>query len=200
MPAPAGGTRWGFHRLASRVADRIVADAGIGPGDLVLDVGAGDGALTRPLVACGARVVAVELHPARAAELRRRFAAAAVTVVETDAADLWLPRRPFRVVANPPFASSVALLRRLTARGSRLERADLVLPAHLARRLAGGDLAGAARWQRAFVVAPPRRLERSAFTPPAPQPVALVVIERRRAPSAARPPLRAGRAAGRPVS
>ncbi len=101
---------WGWHRLAPAWADRLVADASVAPGDLVLDIGAGTGALTAPLVAAGARVVAVELHPGRAAALRRRFAGADVTVVRADAADLRLPRRPFRVVANPPFGVTTAVL------------------------------------------------------------------------------------------
>jgi 23S rRNA (adenine-N6)-dimethyltransferase len=100
----------------------------------VLDVGAGTGALTEPLVACGTHVIAIELHPMRAAELRRRFEEDHVTVVIADAASLRLPRRPFRVVANPPFAIGVALLRRLVAPGSRLVRADVVVPWHVAKR------------------------------------------------------------------
>jgi len=50
----------------------------------VLDLGAGAGALTAPLVGAGARVVAVERDPALASRLRRRFAPADVTVVEQD--------------------------------------------------------------------------------------------------------------------
>jgi len=42
------------------------------PGDLALDIGAGDGALTVHLAAAGARVLAVELHLARVHRLRER--------------------------------------------------------------------------------------------------------------------------------
>jgi FkbM family methyltransferase len=45
----------------------------IQPGDLVFDVGAGDGQVAGALVARGARVVCVEAHPARASALRDRF-------------------------------------------------------------------------------------------------------------------------------
>lgn len=45
----------------------FVEAAGVRGGDLVVDLGAGTGALTRPLLAAGARVLAVELHPGRAA-------------------------------------------------------------------------------------------------------------------------------------
>jgi 23S rRNA (adenine-N6)-dimethyltransferase len=132
----AAPQRWGWHPLSAPAAARLVADAGIGRGDLVLDIGAGTGALTSALLAAGARVLAVELHPGRAGELRRRFDGR-VTVIQTDAADLRLPRRPFRVVANPPWAISAAVVKRLTSRGSRLERADLVLPRWAVRRWSG---------------------------------------------------------------
>jgi 23S rRNA (adenine-N6)-dimethyltransferase len=154
-----------------------VADAGIKPGDLVLDVGAGRGALTAPLVEAGARVVAIELHPRRAAELRSRFGHR-ITVVQADAADLRLPTRPFRVVANPPFAITTALLRRLVAPGSRLARADVIVPWHTARRWVSGEGPGSARWHTTYAAHLGRPVPRTAFSPPAPNGVALLVIER----------------------
>ena len=101
----AGGRppAWGWYRLDPAWAERLVADSGVRQGDLVLDIGAGDGALTAPLLERGARVIAIELHPGRAAALRQRFGAD-IKVVQVDAADLRLPRRPFHVVANPPWA------------------------------------------------------------------------------------------------
>lgn len=178
MPASAR-VGWGWHRLTEPWADAIVADAAIRPGDLVLDIGAGTGALTASLTRAGARVVAVELHPARAAELRRRFGGARVKVVRTDAADLRLPRRPFRVVANPPFAATSQLLQRLIAPGSRLVAADVVLQHAAARRWANGHAPGAQRWRGDFDVRIGRRIPRAAFTP-APRVDATMLVIRRR--------------------
>ena len=140
--------------------------AGIKPGELVLDVGAGLGALTAPLVRAGAQVVAVELHPVRADRLRRRFADAPVTVVRADAGDLRLPSRPFRVVASPPYNVSTLLLKRLLAQGSRLVSADLVLQRQVANRWARGDAPGANRWFRYYDPSLGLRLPRKAFSPP----------------------------------
>ena len=84
--------------------------------------------LTRPLVEHGARVIAVELSRDRARSLRDRFIDFDVKVVRADASELRLPKPPFRVVANPPFSITVSLLRRLVAPGSRLVRADLIVP------------------------------------------------------------------------
>ena len=170
-------TRWGWHELTERWAREIVEGAGIAPGDLVLDIGAGTGGLTTPLVAAGARVVAVELHPVRARVLRRRFAD--VVVVQTDASDLRLPRRPFRVVANPPFAVTTALLKRILRSGSALVTADLVVPRYVARRWTQANAPGAHRWQLVYATSTSRTLPARAFRPPATQPVQVLRIRPR---------------------
>jgi 23S rRNA (adenine-N6)-dimethyltransferase len=185
---------WGWHRLGDRWAERIVADAAISPGDLVVDIGAGTGALTAHLVAAGARVIAVELHPRRLAVLRERFAGAPVTVVRADVGSLRLPRRPFRVVANPPFAVTTAVLRRLLAPRTRLVAADLVLQHAAARRWASPGAPGAGRWSRDHVASLGLRIPRSAFDPPPAVDCTTLVIRprqssaRRRARSAGQPP------------
>ncbi|NLV56684.1 MAG: methyltransferase domain-containing protein [Acidimicrobiales bacterium] len=149
-----------------RWAERVVADAEVSPGDLVLDLGAGTGALTAPLVAAGARVIAVEMHPGRLEALRRRFGDDPVTIVRADLADLRLPRRPFRVVASPPYGATTAVLSRLLSRGSRLVRADLVVERGAARRWVEGRAPGAGRWSRGHQLELGRRVPRSAFRPP----------------------------------
>ncbi len=148
-------------------------------GDLVLDIGAGSGSLTSPLLDAGARVIAVELHPIRIRQLRELYKACPVTVVEADASDLRLPRRPFRVVANPPFGITTALLRRLLSPGSRLVSAHIVVPRHVARRWAGPGAPGRARWSEVFAVSTGRPIPRRAFNPPPPRDVTILTIHRR---------------------
>ena len=149
----------------------MVAAAGVRPGELVLDVGAGEGALTAHLVRAGARVVAVELHPRRAAVLRERFGG--ITVVQADAASVRLPGRPFRVVASPPYGVSSSLLRALLAPGSRLVAADLVLQRAVVRKYASG---AARRFSLTVGITLPRR----AFLPPPHVDSAVLVVRRRR--------------------
>jgi 23S rRNA (adenine-N6)-dimethyltransferase len=149
----------------------VVAAAGVRPGELVLDIGAGEGALTAHLVRAGARVVAVELNPRRADVLRERFPE--ITVVHADAASLRLPGRPFRVVANPPYGISSVLLRTLLAPGSRLVAADLVLQRAVVRRHASD---GARRFSLSVGLMLPRR----AFLPPPRVDSAVLVVRRRR--------------------
>jgi 23S rRNA (adenine-N6)-dimethyltransferase len=177
--------QWGWHQLDRDWALRLVRDAAIRPGELVLDVGAGRGALTGPLLDCGARIIAIERHPERARYLRQRFGGAGVVVVQADAADLRLPRRPFRVLANPPFTVTQALLRRLTSPGSRLVTAHLVVPRHVVHRWTGTDAPAWARWSRVFSITPGAHVPRRAFHPPPPRDAAVLVIRRHQTPAPA---------------
>lgn len=146
------------------------------PGDLVLDVGAGTGALTAHLLASGAHVVAVELHDGRAQVLRRRFGKQ-ITVVRVDIARLRLPRRPFRVVASPPYAASSALLTLLMST-DRLQSADLVLQRAAARRFVLSPPAG--RYSRHYQFHVGILVPRRAFDPPPQVDAAVLEVRRRR--------------------
>jgi 23S rRNA (adenine-N6)-dimethyltransferase len=170
---------WGWHPLTDAWAARIVAASGVGPHDLVLDLGAGDGALTFHLVRAGARVLAVELHPSRVRLLRDRFRGEPVTVVAADVLSLRLPHRPFRVVASPPFNVSSALMRILLAPQSQLVAADLVVQRAFARRFADEWVHSRGRAQHRWSVRCGAPLPRSAFRPP-PQVDSTVLVVRRR--------------------
>lgn len=171
--------RWGFHRLVDDAARKVVARSPVAPGDLVVDLGAGRGALTGHLVAAGAEVIAIELHPERVVHLRRRFADAPVRVVTADLRDLKLPRRPFRVVANPPFDASDPLLRRLLGRGSAMISADLVLPRRTVERWTSHRAPGSGRWSATWSATSGGTLPRRWFRPAAPMPVEVLQLRRR---------------------
>lgn len=147
---------WGWHRLHDEWAGRVVALTPVRPGDLVLDLGAGGGALTAPLVAAGATVIAVELHAGRARRLRARHAADPVRVLVADLTELRWPGRPFRVVASPPYLRSVELVRRLLM-ADRLLSADLVLQRAVARKLVRRPGRGGRRFRLELGPGLPRR-------------------------------------------
>src|SRR5688572_10083349 len=64
--------RFGQHFLAPAWAQKIVAAVSASPGDVFLEVGPGTGALTIPLAATGAPVLAVEIDRDLVATLARR--------------------------------------------------------------------------------------------------------------------------------
>ena len=139
----------------------------------MLDLGAGHGALTAPLAAAGARVIAVELDRRAAAILRARFdGEALVKVVEGDLLDIPLPRRPYRVVANLPFATTTATLRRLLA-SSTLARADVVLQR-------GAAIGWSQRRARRFDLHLGRTIPAHRFRPAPSVDAAVLVLTRRR--------------------
>jgi 23S rRNA (adenine-N6)-dimethyltransferase len=94
-------------------------------------------------------------------------------VVHADAASIRLPSRPFRVVANPPYAISSSLLRTLLASDSRLVAADLVLQRAVVRKYASGAA-------RRFSLTVGLTLPRRAFLPPPQVDSAVLVVRRRR--------------------
>jgi 23S rRNA (adenine-N6)-dimethyltransferase len=157
----------GRHFLrSSKLAAELVRAAQVQRDDLVLDLGAGAGALTAPL-ACRARhVVAVEIDPALAAALEQRLPH--VEVLCGDARHIALPREPFKVVANLPFGGATAILRRLLDPRVPLASADVIVEWHAAskRSAVWPSTELSSYWGAWFGLSTVRRLPRSAFAPP----------------------------------
>ena len=129
-----------MHRLGQNflvdagLRDRVAAEAGILPGDRVLEVGAGPGALTVALAERAARVVAVELDGRLAAVLREVVAGRAnVEIVEGDVLKLDLPAAEV-VAGNIPYDLTGALLPRLLERADRPRTVSLVVQKEVAER------------------------------------------------------------------
>jgi len=123
------------------VAARIVAAAGISAADTVLEIGPGRGALTKMLAEKASRVVAVELDKKLVKELREKFGGIPnLEILEGDA--LTVPDEALRLpgdfilVANLPYASGAAILRRFLEKGPRPRRAVVMLQLEVAERLA----------------------------------------------------------------
>jgi 23S rRNA (adenine-N6)-dimethyltransferase len=166
--ASAGVRPGGRHLLrSSSLAEEIVRDAGIGRGELVVDIGAGTGMLTRALLDAGARVIAVE--PDRRSARRLRRACPEACVVETPIAAAGWPCEPFRVVANVPFHASAGICRSLLGDPSlALLSADLIVEWDLAAKRARiwpSTVAGVV-WGAWYQLGVARRLPAELFVPP----------------------------------
>lgn len=147
----------GQHFLADPgVAARIVEAVGATAADLVCEIGAGRGALTRALAARAGRLVALELDPALQgrleAEARHWPSAARVEIRLADARAFPYetlrvlrpdPRGRVLVAGNLPYAASKPILERLLAAHGALERAVLMLQREVAERLTAAPGCGA---------------------------------------------------------
>jgi 23S rRNA (adenine-N6)-dimethyltransferase len=106
--------RLGQNFLRPEFADRLVAEADFRPGELVVEIGAGLGAITIALAHRGIDVVAVEVDPICVQRLRASIRwMGQVRVVEADFLTFALPTRPFRVIGSLPFGATTEILRRL---------------------------------------------------------------------------------------
>lgn len=175
----------GQHFLrSSRLARDLVRDAALHDGELVLDLGAGTGALTRALAEGGARVVAVEVDTRLAEDLRRRFSGTCVDVVEADACDFRWPGEPFSVVANLPFSGSGAILDHLLGEPrTPLRTGRLIVQWELAEKVAAvwPATARATHWKAWYELGISGRLSRCAFSPAPSVDAAVLRVERRAA-------------------
>jgi 23S rRNA (adenine-N6)-dimethyltransferase len=155
------------------------------PDALVVDLGAGAGALTAAAAARGARVVAVELDPAWVARLRSRAPGwGAVEIVAGDLLVTPLPAEPYFVLSNAPFGIGTQLVRRLLSEAHGLVRAAVVLQREAALRLAGRPRAGrfAATWAPWFDLRVGRRIPAAAFRPVPSVDAAVLTVAPRAAP------------------
>ena len=165
-----------------RAIESLVDGSGVGEGDLVLDIGAGNGLISGAIVRRGARVLAVERDPGLAGRLRAKFATwPSVTVVEADVLTTQLPSEPYRVVANIPFGITTKILRRLLDDSGPLDRADMIVQAEVARKRGTrgrGTLLNAC-WEPWFEFTTGARIPAVAFRPKPRVDAAILVVARR---------------------
>ena len=106
------------------VIDRILRAADVQPGDLVVEIGPGHGALTSGLIDSGAQIIAIELDRDLIGPLEDKFHTHSnFRIIESDVLELDLAAvvaddAPAKLVANLPYNISTAILQKLTeARG-----------------------------------------------------------------------------------
>jgi len=122
---------------------RIARLSGAGPGDRVVEVGAGLGSLTLALAETGAEVVAVERDRRLLPVLRPVVEPLGVRVVEGDALSLDWPALlgsggTWAMVANLPYNVAVPLVMDLLVKARSVSRMLVMVQREVAARLAAG--------------------------------------------------------------
>lgn len=131
--------RFGQNFLVDRnVVAKIVDAIDPAPGDVVVEIGPGKGALTEPLLEVLPSLHAVEIDRDLAAGLRGRFPPERLIVHEADALrfDFSTLPAPLRAVGNLPYNISSPLLFRLAQSAERLRDAHFMLQLEVVERMA----------------------------------------------------------------
>lgn len=178
----------GQHFLRSTaLIGELVGHSNIRKNDVVVDLGAGSGAITAVLARRARAVIAVENEPRALEVLRSNMAGREnVTVVDADILQFKLPDGSYKVFANIPFALSSQLVRRLTSAVNPPRSIYLIVQRQFAQKLlidsdhfhgALGMMIGP--WWMARIRRP---LRRNDFTPPPAVDTVLLEVKPRETP------------------
>lgn len=180
---------------------RIVRTAGVGPDDIVVEVGPGLGSLTLGLLPRVARVHAIEIDPTLAARLPSTVAfhapglAERLTVHNADALKVragWLDPAPNTLVANLPYNVAVPVILHLLAELPSVRHGLVMVQKEVAERLtasAGSKVYGVPSVKLAWYARawPAGRVPPSVFWPVPNVESGLVAFSRRPAPDSRAP-------------
>jgi 16S rRNA (adenine1518-N6/adenine1519-N6)-dimethyltransferase len=143
-PAKGLGQHFLIHQAT---ADKIAATIHPGPGDVVVEIGAGLGALTLPLSRSGALVIAVEIDAELATFLRKELEKGngkgvkieCMDILELDLIGLHERfQRKMKIIGNLPYNISSPVLFKLMEAADYLKEAVLMLQDEVAERVLAG--------------------------------------------------------------
>lgn len=143
------GARLGQHFLTGRwAAAKLTEAAGITPTDTVLEIGPGTGALTRELLATGARVIAVEKDEALVERLRELFAqeisSGMLTLMSDDVRNVspektGLSAGGYILAANIPYYITGEIIRQFLSTEAQPKTMAILVQKEVAQRICARD-------------------------------------------------------------
>lgn len=152
-----------------RVIQRIVDAVAPAPDQLIIEIGPGQAALTRPLAESGAELLLLELDRDLAAQLETRFAGrdtirvVSADALQTDFSDL-TGGRSFRLVGNLPYNISTPLLFHVLQWHRQIIDMHFMLQQEVVRRMAAEP--GGKAWGKLSVMCQYRCSVTPLFTVP----------------------------------
>jgi len=174
----------GQHFLTSSdIATTAVAELDAKSGDLVVEIGPGTGAITKPLIETGASVIAIEKDRDLAEKLREEYSNKNISIVTEDARDFdpnALNISNYSVIGNIPYYITGRILRILLSANPQPNKIVLILQKEVAERIIERDgkrsilsVAISAYGTPHYV----RTIKRGSFNPPPRVDSALLVID-----------------------
>jgi 16S rRNA (adenine1518-N6/adenine1519-N6)-dimethyltransferase len=166
--------RFGQHFLHERgILEKIVNALGLAKEDFVVEIGPGEGALSRPLLEKLARLEVIEVDRDLASKLAAAFAPWKLTVHCADALEFDFARFPagMRLVGNLPYNISTPLLFHLARYAERVRDMHFLLQLEVVERMVAGPSTPAygrlsVSLQTRFQMRKLFNVSRGAFRPP----------------------------------
>ncbi|MCM3042141.1 rRNA adenine N(6)-methyltransferase family protein [Paenibacillus motobuensis] len=172
--------------ISKRLIHDMIALARIRPTDTVLDIGAGTGALTYPLAEKAAHVLAIETDSAFIDRLFSKMQDRSnIRIKQSDFLEVSLPRSPFTVVANIPYAITTPILGKLLDHpGVPLQRAVLLVEKGAAKRFTAAPIIDPRilSWRMQYEIRLVRTVSPHHFAPAPQMDSAILLIQRREEP------------------
>ncbi len=139
----------GQHFLRSeRALNKIIEAGKIQPGETVLEIGPGQGALTERLLAAGARVLAVEKDDELNAFLKNKFETEIKTgqlvlvhgdILNFDPLSHKLGAQTYKLIANIPYNITGAILEKFLSENMQPKQLVLLVQDEVAKRIVAKD-------------------------------------------------------------
>src|SRR5262245_56130945 len=138
-----------------KLARRLVRMSTIGPGDIVYEIGPGNGIITAVLASVARQVIAIEKDPELVHRLRERFRALGnVEIVEKDFLDYRFrirhsdsafplrlerqtPASEYKIFGNIPYNITAQILRKILYERSKIGEAYLIMQKEPAKKFSG---------------------------------------------------------------
>lgn len=137
----------GQHFLNSQeIINHIVSASKTKTGDTVLEIGPGEGVLTKSLLGTGAKVISVEKDDRLIPDLQRRFAREIsikqLDLIHADILDVELiniVKSPYKIVANIPYYITGQIIRMFLESDNQPESMTLLVQKEVADRIVSRD-------------------------------------------------------------
>lgn len=177
----------GQHLMHNKkLINEIVDQAEVSTHDLVLDLGAGKGALTSVLSQKAGKVLAVEYDGKFVEILKERFGHHPnTTIIHKDILKIHLPKNPFMVVSNIPYSITTPIMKMLLNKpSSGFQKGVIVMEKGSAKRFTSNYVKDAyvISWRMWFDIRYVKDISRKNFSPPPRVDSAMIIINRKTKP------------------
>ena len=123
-----------------KLAHRLVGMSKIGPGDIVYEIGPGNGIITAVLASIARQVIAIEKDPELVQRLRERFRLLVnVEIVEKDFLEYSFRNcaSEYKIFGNIPYNITSQIVRKILYERCNVREAHLILQKEAAKKFAG---------------------------------------------------------------